>query len=227
MTKIKGDLKETNEFKPNVSLFDQKEDTSLFGSIKLNGYPKTNSFKCSQILKDERQMSEFLKLCEFSPNDKWTLLYRGTRDGFGARDFHTKCDGHPNTLTIIRAKGTSYIFGGFTSVRWESPAKAQWKSDPNAFMFSLTNKDNKSLKMKIDPNGSAILCFSSFGPTFGSFFCSDIYVANNANTTMDSFSILGWSYKHPQYAFGTNEAQTFLAGSHYFQLDEIEVYQKE
>jgi hypothetical protein len=38
---------------------------------------------------------------------------------------------------------------------------------------------------------------------------------------------LGFPYKHPQYAEGTNEAKTFLAGSHSFQLDEIEVYQKE
>ena len=44
---------------------------------------------------------------------------------------------------------------------------------------------------------------------------------------MDSFSNLGWTYKHPQYAYGTNEAKSFLAGSHKFQLDEIEVYQKE
>jgi hypothetical protein len=38
---------------------------------------------------------------------------------------------------------------------------------------------------------------------------------------------LGKSYKHPQYAFGTKEADTFLAGSCQFQLAEIEVYKKE
>ena len=169
MTKIKANLKETNEFKPNVSLFDQKEDTSLFGSIKLNGYSNTNSFKSSQILKDERQMSELMKLCEFSPSDKWSLLYRGTRDGFGAKDFHTKCDGHPNTLTILKAKQSSFIFGGFTSVSWESSTDGKWKSDQNAFIFSLINKGNKSLKIKIDPkrHQSAIACYSLIGPSFG------------------------------------------------------------
>jgi hypothetical protein len=44
---------------------------------------------------------------------------------------------------------------------------------------------------------------------------------------MESYSNLGSSYKHPKYAQGTNEAQSFLAGSHRFRLDEIEVYQKE
>ena len=44
---------------------------------------------------------------------------------------------------------------------------------------------------------------------------------------MDSCSNLGCAYSHPQYAQGTNEAKTFLGGSSEFQLDEIEVYQKD
>jgi hypothetical protein len=62
--------------------------------------------------------------------------------------------------------------------------------------------------MKIDPNRhkNAFYCHSSFGPIFG----NDIIIGNNANTTMNSRSNLGFSYKHPQYAFGTEEAQTFL-----------------
>jgi hypothetical protein len=63
-----------------------------------------NSFESSQILKGDRQSFELIKLCEFSPNDKWSLLYRGTRDGFGAKDFHSNCDGHSNTLTILKAR---------------------------------------------------------------------------------------------------------------------------
>ena len=98
-----------------------------------------------------------------------------------------------------------------------------YKSDP--FIFSLTNKDNKQLKMKIHPNKDryAIYCHSILGPTFG----DDISINDNPNTTMDSCSQLSDCYKHPLYAFRTNGAQTFLAGSFKFQLEEIEVYQKE
>ena len=224
MSKIKEDLKASNDFKPNLSSFNQTE-TSLFGSIKLNGYwLNSNSFK-GQILTNERQISEFIDLCEFSSNDKWSLLYCGTRDGFGSHVFHSKCNGHANTLTILKAKGSKFIFGGFTTVYWDSPALGQWKSDPNAFIFSLTNNENKPLKMKIDSNQHeyAIQCNYRYGPIFGG---CDIAIANNANTTMDSNSNLGDAYRHPQYAQGTNEAQSFLAGSYKFQLDEIEVYQK-
>jgi methyl-accepting chemotaxis protein len=124
MKQIKDDLKATNEFQPNSSLFDQEEEeTSLFGSLKLNEFCSyMNSLK-SQILNNQQQFNELIKICEFSPNDKWSLLYRGTRDGFSGKAFHSKCDNQSNTLTIFKAKESEFIFGGYTTVSWESPAR--------------------------------------------------------------------------------------------------------
>ena len=124
MNQIKYNIKETNEFKPNSSIFNLN-DTSLFGSIKLEQYSNTSLLK-SRILTDRQQCSELINLCGFSPKDKWTILYRGTRDVFGSDDFHSRCDGHSDTLTILKANGSSYIFGGFTSVDWASPARGKW-----------------------------------------------------------------------------------------------------
>jgi hypothetical protein len=139
INQVKDHLVATNGFKPNLSSFNQTEGDTSFGSLKLDEcWLNVNSFK-GQILTDERQMTELIDLCEFSPNDKWSLLYRAKRDGFEPNDFHSRCDGHSNTLTILKAKESSYIFGGFTSVTWDS--SSQWKSDPNAFIFSLTNKE--------------------------------------------------------------------------------------
>jgi hypothetical protein len=225
INQVKVDLKAANEFEPNLTLLNQESSSSfsssIFGSMKLKNCSNTDLFK-SQILTGN-QPNVLIKLCEFSPNDKWSLLYRGTRDGLGAQDFHSRCDNKSPTLSIFKAHDSSYIFGGFTTVSWDSTS--EFKSDPNAFVFSITNKDNTPVKMKVDPNKSqyAIRCDSKFGPTFG----IDLCVANNANTTMNSRSNLGFTYSHPQYEYGTNEAQTFLAGSYQFQLDEIEVYQKE
>jgi len=222
LTNIKDNLKATNGFKPNLSAFNQEE---TFGLIKLNLNSNINSFK-SEIINGEEQLLELIKLCDFSPSDKWSLLYRGTRDGFGSDVFHSKCDGHANTLTILKAKESEFIFGGFASVEWESNS-FKYKSDPNAFIFSLTNKDNKPLKMDINPNENyrAICCNTSYGPTFG--YGCDIHVSNNANTTMNSYSNLGSSYKHPAYGFETKKVRIFLAGSYVFQLSEIEVYKKQ
>jgi hypothetical protein len=189
----------------------------LFGQLYLNEYSSIDQFK-SQILSDN-QPSELINLCEFSTKDKWTLLYRGTRDGFGANDFHSKCDGNSNTLTILKAHGSSYIFGGFTSIIWEN--SSGYNSDPNAFMFSLTNKDDQPCKMRQIDTDESILCCSGYGPTFGGGY--DMYVCDSSNTTAGSFSYLGHSYQHPQ----PSQGESFLAGSNQFQLCEIEVYQKE
>ncbi len=176
--------------------------------VQLECWLNGNSFK-GHILTNAQQYFELIKVCEFSPNDKWSLLYRGTRDGFGSDDFHSKCDKRSNTLTILKAKESGFIFGGYTTVTWESSAGCKFKSDPNAFIFSLTNKDNEPVKMNIDPDyhDFAIYCRSECGPTFG--VGRDIVIANNANTTMDSYSYLGNAYKHPQYRYGTNESDSF------------------
>jgi hypothetical protein len=152
INQVKVDLKAANEFEPNLTLLNQESSSSfsssIFGSMKLNNCSNTDLFK-SQILTGN-QPNVLIKLCEFSPNDKWSLLYRGTRDGLGAQDFHSRCDNKSPTLSIFKAHDSSYIFGGFTTVSWDSTS--EFKSDPNAFVFSITNKDNTPLKMKVDPN---------------------------------------------------------------------------
>jgi hypothetical protein len=82
---------------------------------------------------------------------RFQILWRGARDGFGADEFHGRCDGHANTLTVILdTKGN--IFGGFTPVAW---ASREWygnsRDDDNcakpddsqkSFLFTLKNPHN-------------------------------------------------------------------------------------
>jgi len=68
----------------------------------------------------------------------------------------------------------------------------------------------------------AIYCGFTFGPTFGEGF--DMYVASGLNSNHDSSSGFGYSYKHPDYQYGTEEAKSILAGSFNFQTVEIEVF---
>jgi len=74
-----------------------------------------------------------------------------------------------------------------------------------------------------NPNNS-IYCDPSYGPVFGAG--PDIHVANNANANANSTSNLGSTYKLDKDPY-TFQRQSFLAGSYYFQLSEIEVYKKE
>ena len=214
LKQIRQNLK-ANRFRPNLK-------NSPFGWFNIKEFT-VDPFK-SQILR-WNQVTEFIDLCEFEPNEKWTLLYRGTRDGFNSRDFHHKCDGFDRTVTIIESKQTANVFGGYTSLAWDS--SNAYKCDPRAFLFSLNNKDNLPCKIRIDPNciDHAIYCGYNCGPVFG--IGHDIYLSNNPNRNMQSYSDFGRSYKHPRYVKGRNWTKSFLAGSFKFQISEIEVYARE
>jgi len=168
-------------------------------------------------------MTELMRLCQFSLNQKWKLIYRATRDGFRAADFHSKCDNYQNSLVIIKSTNGN-VFGGFTEQNWSGDR--QWKSDPNAVLFSFINQHNSKIIMKCTNPSCAIFAHRGYGPTFGGGFGGghDLQICNNSNTSNGSFSNLGSSYKHPYYANGSNEAKSFLAGSYKFLTTEIEVY---
>jgi hypothetical protein len=89
----------------------------------------------------------------FPSDTKYTLIYQATKHGFLISDFHSKCDGILNTLMIIKTSD-SYVFGGFTTKDWSQVSGFQ--ADSNAFIFSLINPFNRSVKMNIVENSSAI-----------------------------------------------------------------------
>jgi len=79
-------------------------------------------------------------------NKSFSLLWRGSRDRFEDSSFHQLCDGKENTLTLVKSM-TNHVFGGFTSIPWESPTKEfeRTYADKSAFLFSINNKIIKIL----------------------------------------------------------------------------------
>jgi hypothetical protein len=166
-------------------------------------------------------VADFPKLFEDFKQKQFTLLWRGTRDGFRCQDFHSRCDGHPNTLTVILdTKGN--IFGGLTPVEWESGYKWKGKADPSlkTFVFTLKNPHNlpaRRFALRPEQMDQAICCTMKRGPNF-----YDVGVLDNCNTNTASFT----------YPFGshyTNDTglngNTFFTGSGRFQVKESEVFE--
>jgi hypothetical protein len=148
---------------------------------------------------------------------KKTLLYRATRDGFTSANFHLKCNSKSNTLTIVQTT-LGYVFGGYTTAIWSS--SSTYKTDTNAFLFSLINKENHPYKSAVKSTGSnAIYDSASYGPTFGNGH--DLYIADNSDSNTNSISNWGHSYSS-MYLQGSAQAQSFFAGS---SMKEIEVFQ--
>jgi hypothetical protein len=92
---------------------------------------------------------------QFPSETTFTLIYQATKDGFGLKEFHSKCDNISNTLMIIQTID-SFVLGGFTTAIWSEITQADtYHYDNNAFLFSLINPLNETFKMTINKPDSA------------------------------------------------------------------------
>jgi len=172
---------------------------------------------------DNYLQSKLVDLCEFPKDQKWELKYKGTRDGLKAADFHSRCDGIAKTLTVVKATSGN-IFGGYTEQAWHS--KNEDIKDPQAFIFSLVNREEDPFKVNVSNEGKyAIYGSANRGPGFGG---DDKYIRDLCifSTEDRGFSAFGYSYQHERYPKDTVRGSTILAGSNRFQVQEIEVFVK-
>jgi hypothetical protein len=154
---------------------------------------------------------------------QFVLLWRGSRDGFDATDFHSRCDGHANTLTLILDTDDN-IFGGFTPVEWKSgSSKHKCDNTLTSFLFTLKNPHNiPAMKFALKPERKeyAIRADSSLGPIFGGGCDLAVYSQCNTNTSSHTHCI-GDTYTNNS---GVANDKLFT-GSAYFKVKEIEVFE--
>jgi hypothetical protein len=181
---------------------------------------------------DSLIVSEFPLLFEEFRAKRFKLLWRGSRDGFGAKKFHHRCDGRANTLTLI-SNTDGNVFGGFTPVKWESRAVTSrldkgksLKGDASlrSFLFTLRNPRGgtpRKFALRADRKEYAIDCNSACGPSFGA---SDMLVSDNCNANRNSST--GFRARWSDRTYANDIAfWDFFAGAHDFTVTEIEVFQ--
>ena len=146
------------------------------------------------------------------------LIYQASVDGFSAQSFHSKCDGYQGTFIVMKSN-YSNIFGGYTSADWSGIY--QYKYDSSAFLFSLVNSYNVSVKMNILNPNYAIYASPSNGIYFGRG--NELYCYDNLNNLC--YSYFGGSYQLPSFlTMYSQQSQSFLGGNYSFRAVEIEVY---
>jgi hypothetical protein len=122
-------------------------------------------------------------ICPTFAGRTFALLWRGSRDGFLATDFHRLCDSHRNTLTIIKDRA-GHVFGGFTPIPWSSRTSPPYEvSDESgeSFLFAFTNPQITRpmlFPLKPEQRKQALFCRGSSGPRFG---VSDLIVSTNCH----------------------------------------------
>jgi len=159
------------------------------------------------------------------PFTKIELLYKASVDGFGSKDFHAKVNGYMNTLTVITSEHNRR-FGGFTPLKFESSDGFKEDNMLESFIFSFYWK--KKFTLKESRKDCAIYDSEEYGPTFGEAF--DIFIANNSNKKKGSYANLNNSYENKEvmkennFQQGSDEANSYMAGSNFFLTKEIEVF---
>ena len=202
--------KESKDLKSNIEFYNGEYKTSdeiVKIKEKIKKFPETiNTYimKYNELNLIETGVKNNLN----KKVKKYTLLFRASRDGFGASNFHSKCDGKSNTVTLVETL-TGRRFGGFTDVAWDQ--SSGYKSGSNGFIFSL---DDKAIYYNKN-NSYNIYCGSDRGPTFGSGH--DFYICDNCNSRNSS-------YNNSDSSYGTNGKKNAMAGEYNFLVKDYEVF---
>ena len=174
----------------------------------------------SLILKESKKDKEFLEeICKWCECKNLELLFRGTKDGMTANDFHNKCDNQGPTVSLIK-NDKDHIFGGYASISWTRIEGN--KNAPKSFLFTLSNMYNtQPTKFPSQNNGNEVYHEKNYGPIFGQSG-NDFYIQSNftqQNTACSSFP------NSFQDVLGRGKAIfTSDENSNNFNIKEIEVF---
>ena len=194
---------EYNKLKKHNSGSDLPEPSNESNSDRFERKYLTPSKHPSQIIKNQKQyrlLNEWIY-----PSDPLTygLLYRASRDGLIAENFHRLCDDKKvyNSLVLIEST-TNEIFGGYTYGNWKLNG---FKADKGAFIFNLT----KEKKYKVTEPEKAVYSGDHLLVGFGN---GDLIVNEK----------IGMSYYPVSYE-GSVELE-LTNGKEQFQIKEMEVF---
>jgi len=176
----------------------------------------TTFFVGGSLLSSEHQK----KLNEWygNPNQQWTLLYKGSANGFQAANFHSLCNSKGPTISVMKST-SNHLFGGYSPIAWTS--RNNYVYDQHTFIFTLTNPHGLpptkySNTGPSHSNAYSIYDNASYGPTFGGGH--DIMISGAANSTNCSSN-----FPHSFQDISGLGSKTF-AGGNAFLLSDIEVF---
>ena len=141
------------------------------------------------------------------------MIYKGTKDGFSAFNFHMKCDSRGPTITLVKSASNNEIFGGYSSISWSS-SQFRWVRDDKSFLFTLSD-GGKMFPQNSNSADCAVYHHNDLLVAFGQGH--DLCLASNCNQNTNSYCRLVSTYR--------SSAQDMLGGDYNFRVDEIETYQ--
>jgi hypothetical protein len=197
----------------------------FFGINCQSQYLNSSIFLNSTILSQDLSV-QLEQLIQFPNETKFSLIYQATNDGFGLKDFYSKCNNISNTLIIIQTIYPGFIMGGFTTKVWPQTTTDTFTYDMNAFIFSLINPLNQAFKMNINKPDSAtytgadhILSIMNKNIGFGQ---SDLLLNDYSNVNIN----FAWASNALSYNLDASLAGngSLLISGKYFLTAQVEVF---
>ena len=146
------------------NLINVNNNITSFSNFNLDSYILTNNEEVSfihKILSDH-----------YSPGFKLNLIYRATRDGDTAQNFHEHCDNKQGGILIVIETDKNIKFGGFSDAVWTSYSNPLRNTIGNNVCGSVNflyqvNKRKKYALTNWTKKLTAIFCRKDVGPCFG------------------------------------------------------------
>ncbi|KAF0424741.1 btb/poz domain-containing protein 19-like [Gigaspora margarita] len=187
---------------------------------QLNTATATLFQTCSQGINSKLiTMKQAALICGWIVNDnniqphtipfEFNLLVRGSRDGFGPKIFHEKCDLKGPSVTILKVHHSGELLGGFNPLNWEAHTDGVFNKTKKSFIFSLGNEQfNNIIYSKVRETKQAIFQCIDYGPCFG----SDLALIGNGDEHWEARCLRGNYENHispGNYVFFASEYEVF------------------
>ena len=180
--KINEQQKEINDLKKRVTNLENNNNNSLNNltqnvvekdNIQKNNNSNMNNdipipyyfnkYEFSNIIKSAaEELSIKNWIYSYDKKINFKLLFRMSKDGNKALNFHLKCDQKGKTLILLETKEGKRM-GGYTSLQWNMNGESKYGE--NVWLFTLGKDMYKFILAKQNKNPS-IICNMNNGPSF-------------------------------------------------------------
>jgi hypothetical protein len=200
-----------------------RDEVRLLQTSKARGDESLATF--SEILSADAEW--FGVLQSWLPGRRFELLFRASRDGWAAADFHRLCDDRGPTVVLVRTTG-GWIIGGYAAASWNSSGNCYQSPNNKSFLFALKNSngnDYERTQYPFKPSSNEfqkneLFGHSNWGPWFGyEEFCISNYANSN---TASMCGKKGGAQAYQSFSFGIPGSKFDL--KHNFQASDYEVF---
>lgn len=209
----------------DISPFLNVNPSMVTGGLVLTGSLLFATTRPPKQLIDENTLQTILENTYMGQqSNQLQCVYKATRDGWKANQFHDKVDFRGSGIVVLRTQGK--VLGGYNPNGWRSTD--DYTTSTTAFLFRVI-APGRVEKYKVQAGGPALFDYASAGPCFGT---TDLLIGPPQAAVLGGFAGPNMENEPP----GSLQVATIMPGQTYntderwnvrgykVRLQEVEVY---